>query len=174
MQNFIRENRWFLIVSLSFLLIVFILCLQISKSESIDDYFGIARQYQLAYNNSDFSLLDSFAISPKEYSDLITKIDIEYPDCLTDFDKTFDVNIFKRNFQKSHLYKLKTDSIVINKVSDYNTCSKLDIKKVLCLVYFKKQNKSIPVNLIVINLNKNQPKILLDIINENYFTNEKL
>ena len=156
------------------LLVFFLICLRTGKSEGADDYFSVIKQYQLAYNSSNFSKLDSFIFSQAEYSDLIKKIDSQYPDCLSDFDKTFDVTVFEREFQKSHLFKLKTDTIVINRISNFNTCSNLDIKKIECFVYFKKQNKSVPVSLIVINLSNNRHKILLDVINENYFTYEKL
>ncbi len=155
------------------LLFILLLCLKNSKAATTEDYIAIVRQYQSAYNHSDFSLLDSITFSQKEYSDLVTKIDKEFPGCLNDYDKTFDVNTFKRDFQKSHLYTLKTDTIVISKISDFTTCSDLVVKKVTCLVYFKKLNKSAPVNLIVVDLKDKRYKILIDIINENYFANEK-
>ena len=130
----------------------FFIYLQTSYAESVEDYIQIVRQYQLAYNNSDFSLLNSFTFTSEEYNNLIIKVENQHPDCLTDFDKTFDVTVFKREFEKSHFYKIKTDTILISKVSDFSTCSNLEIKKLSCFAYFKKQNKSVPVTLIVINL----------------------
>lgn len=151
----------------------FFLFLQTSHAENIEGYLQIVKQYQLAYNNADFSLLNSYTFTSVEYTDLITKIENQYPDCLTDFDKTFDVTVFKREFEKSHLSKLKTDTIIISKVSEFSTCSNLEIKKLSCYAYFKKQNKSVPVTLIIINLSEGERKILLDIINENYFESKE-
>ena len=57
--------------------------------------------------------------------------------------------------------------------SSFATCADLDIKKLSCFVYFKKKNASVPITLIVIKTDTDKYKILLDIINENYFSNEK-
>ncbi len=156
------------------LIIVFSICVQICLAEVREDYQSIVNQHQFSCNNCVFSLLDDFTFLSQKHGDLIFKIEKQCSDCLIEFDETLNVNIFKREFVKSHLYNLKTDSIVINKITDLNTCSNLDIKKLICFVSLKNQNKSVPINLIIINLSRNERKILLDIINENYFSNEKL
>lgn len=139
-------------------------------SENVDVFFPLVRQYQLAYNSSDFSLLNALTFSSEEYNEIIKNIEINKPGCLTEFDKNFDVHVFQRSFEKSHLSKIKSDSIVIDKISDLKTCSNLEIKKLSCFFYFKNQNKSIPITLIIINTSDKSYKILLDIINENNFS----
>jgi hypothetical protein len=157
------------LILLFFLFFVF----KTGVSESVDVFIPLIKQYQLAYNNSDFSLLNAVTFSSEEYAQIIKNIDKENPDCLTEFDKNFDVKIFQRSFEKSHLVTLKSDSIVIDEIADIKTCSNLDIKKLSCFFYFKKQNKSVPVTLIIVNSSNKTYKILLDIINENNFSNEK-
>lgn len=145
-----------------------------TKLTEVGNYQTLINQYALAYNKSDFSLLDSFTFTQSQYLSLVKKIETEYPNCLTDFDKTFDVSLFRREFEKSRLSKLKSDTVVIDKIVSLNSCSKLDIKKISCFVYFKNKNLSIPINIIVVETPETKTKILLDIINENYFTYEKL
>jgi len=145
-----------------------------SKSIEVSYYQALINQYALAYNKSDFSLLDSLTFTQIQYLSLVKKVETENPDCLTDFDKSFDVSVFKREFEKSRLSKLITDTIVIDKIVSLNSCAKLDIKKISCFVYFKNKNLSIPINIIVIETPETKTKILLGIINENYFTYEKL
>jgi len=156
-----------------FLWVVLMFCLGKGKAQDVEDYLPLVRQYQLAYNNADFTLLDSFVITPKLYSGLIGRVEKEQPECLTEFDKSYDVGIFKRDFEQSHLFGLKTDTIVIDKITDLSSCANLDIKKLACFVYFRKINKSVPISIIVIATEQNRYKILLDIINENHFTDEK-
>lgn len=144
-----------------------------SNDSSNIEFQKLLNNYIEAYNKSDFSLLDNDVINQQEYNAIISKVLVKNKECLTDFDKNYDVNIFKRAFEKSHLSRIKSDSIVINKISDFNTCSELEIKKITCFVYFKKSNTSVPITLIVIKSEENKYKILLDIINENYFSNAK-
>ena len=144
-----------------------------NNSTKVDMFQELSLKYLNAYNKSNFSLLANDIINQEEYSAIVSSVVKKNEACLTDFDKNFDVNIFKRAFEKSHLYQLKSDTIVVQSVTSFATCSDLDIKKLSCFVYFKKKNTSVPITLIVIKTDTDKYKILLDIINENYFSNEK-
>lgn len=159
-----------------FLLIVVVSSLSSVAENNTNDvivFQELTSVYLSAYNKSDFSFLSKDAINQQEYDAIVSRVIKQNPDCLTEFDKTFDVNIFKRSFEKSHLARLHSDTIVVDRVTAFTTCSDLDIKKLSCFVYFKKSNTSVPITLIVIKTSENKYKILLDIINENYFSNEK-
>ncbi len=144
-----------------------------NNSTKVDMFQELSLKYLNAYNKSNFSLLANDIINQEEYSAIVSSVVKKNEACLTDFDKNFDVNIFKRAFEKSHLYQLKSDTIVVESVTSFATCADLDIKKLSCFVYFKKKNASVPITLIVIKTDTDKYKILLDIINENYFSNEK-
>ncbi|MFN8284608.1 MAG: hypothetical protein U0U67_15405 [Chitinophagales bacterium] len=145
-----------------------------AENNSDDDVFQkLTSDYLAAYNKSDFASLSNDIIDQKEYNSIVNQVLKKNQTCLTDFDKNFDVSIFKRAFEKSHLYRIKSDSIVIDKITSFATCGDLDIKKISCFVYFKKNNISVPITLIVIKTEEKKYKILLDIINENYFSNAK-
>lgn len=144
-----------------------------SNTTKVDIFQELTSKYLNAYNQSNFSLLANDIINQQQYNAIVSSVEKKNEACLTDFDKNFDVNIFKRAFEKSHLYQIKSDTIVVESVTSFATCADLDIKKLSCFVYFKKKNASVPITLIVIKTDTDKYKILLDIINENYFSNEK-
>ena len=164
------------IIHLFFLLIIIFSSTAIeakNNNKQVDAFQELTTKYINAYNKSNFSLLANDIIDQQEYNAIVSSVLKKNETCLTDFDKNFDVNIFKRSFEKSHLYRIQSDTIVVESVTSFASCTDLDIKKLNCFVYFKKKNSSVPITLIVIKTDTDRYKILLDIINENYFSNEK-
>lgn len=157
----------------SFLAFFLLFSISYTIAESNDEYLPMVQQYQLAYNNSNFSDLQPYTFSQKEYDELLSRVQNRNPDCVTSIETDFDINVFKQAFEKSHLYRLKSDTIVIDNIQDLQNCSNQDAKRINCFIYFMQEHLSVPISLIVINFD-NKKKIILDIVNENHFKDAKL
>ena len=93
--------------------------------------------YKEAINHKSFEFMKGNTITQVEYDELIQSIKKSQPECITNFEENYKVDIQQDEFNSLVNAKIKIKDLRVTKVEEFSKCN-VTYKMLICEMYYNK------------------------------------